>query len=815
MTTKISTANIQPSTLEVLQGGGGTTVYPTITELPLSGNESGDLAFVAATNRLYIWNGTGWFNIALINTNPTITQGPNPSYTFATNGTPIVLTLLASDPEGIPITWSSQVTSGSLGNTATISQNGNVFTITPSTNEADIGTFGVTFTASDGVNIATAGSSFTLAFAAADQFYNQSVVLTTSDVNNGNNNTFVDSSTNNFAITRNGNTTQGTFSPFSPAGWSGYFDGTGDWLTFTGATTGSGNFTTEAWVNLSVLKDYQVIFDNRGTGASATGYALGVDAAGKPYMYTNEGFRILSSITIGANAWNHLALVRSGTTITLYVNGVSGGTFTSSANFSDTNSGIGVARTFTPTSQYFGYISNLRIVNGTALYTTNFTPPTAPLTAVSGTSLLILQDNRFIDRSTNNFAITRNGDARITPFSPFRPTVQYSPSVHGGSAFFDGSGTNATNIADYLSVAANSAFEFPGNFTWECWFNSASLSGFRSLFGNYTTGAATDWYIRTADAQLQVYLDGGTLRLSANIIPNAWYHFVIVRNGSTITGYLNGTSFGSYTSASTIGTVNKIIYIGSQGAGAEPFNGYISGLRFVKGTALYTANFTPPTAPLTAIANTSLLLNFTNLNIFDETGKVVVETVSGARASTTTAKYGDTSIFFNGSTDSLVMPASPLLAYGTENFTIEAWVYPTTLSGTKPIIESRSSGASATGYAFLVNSSGQLNVYLSNGFLGASTTALQANVWSHVALVRTGTGSNQTRYFINGVAAGTITMSNNLTDAIANITRVGASTSAGELWPGYISDLRITRGHARYTANFTPPTQKLGYNNAE
>ncbi len=140
------------------------TTYATASQLPLSGVNTGSMAFVTATNRLYLWNGSGWFNIALVNTSPTITGGANASYTFATNGTPIVLTLVGSDPEGVPLTWSYQVTSGSLGGTATISQSNNVFTLTPSTNIANGGAFGVTFTANDGINIATTTSSFTLAF---------------------------------------------------------------------------------------------------------------------------------------------------------------------------------------------------------------------------------------------------------------------------------------------------------------------------------------------------------------------------------------------------------------------------------------------------------------------------------------------------------------------------------------------------------------------------------------------------------------------------------------------------------------------------
>lgn len=145
--------------------GSGTTTYATANLLPLSGNTAGDQAFVTATNRLYIWNGSGWYNIALINTAPSITSGVNASYEFATDGTPIVITAVGSDPEGVPLTWSYSVTSGTLGNTATVSQADNVFTITPSTNALNGGVFDITFTASDGINLATAASTFTLAFA--------------------------------------------------------------------------------------------------------------------------------------------------------------------------------------------------------------------------------------------------------------------------------------------------------------------------------------------------------------------------------------------------------------------------------------------------------------------------------------------------------------------------------------------------------------------------------------------------------------------------------------------------------------------------
>jgi len=145
----------------------------TSTDLPTTGNEAGDLAFVADTNRLYIWSGAGWYSITLVNEAPNITaveddSGGTTPFTLATDGGATVITITANDPEGIPLTYNYSVTSGSLtnggGTTATITQSNNIFTVTPSTTENYAGTFSLTFTASDGINIATNANSFTLAF---------------------------------------------------------------------------------------------------------------------------------------------------------------------------------------------------------------------------------------------------------------------------------------------------------------------------------------------------------------------------------------------------------------------------------------------------------------------------------------------------------------------------------------------------------------------------------------------------------------------------------------------------------------------------
>jgi len=144
----------------------GPVVYATINDLTAAtGMVVGDIAMVNATKKLYMYTATGWWLIAtLTNTAPTAITGANASYALASDGTATTVTLTSTDPEGFPITFSHTVTSGSLGSTATVSQNNNVFTITPSTNSAHEGSFSLTFSASDGASVSQAVSAFTLSF---------------------------------------------------------------------------------------------------------------------------------------------------------------------------------------------------------------------------------------------------------------------------------------------------------------------------------------------------------------------------------------------------------------------------------------------------------------------------------------------------------------------------------------------------------------------------------------------------------------------------------------------------------------------------
>ena len=656
------------------------------------------------------------------------------------------------------------------------------------------------------------------------QFPYTTLLLKGDGTNNSQNNTFLDASTNNFTLTRNGNSTQGTFTPYG-SNWSNYFDGSDDYLivNYASGSTIAGNFTWETWVYDTGAAAYGTLIGWRNGSSGWTGFLVQRNNNNNNLTVSfNNGAATINQATgtYLPNQWNHVALVRSGTTVTLYVNGTSAGTATVSGSFnpgssywigSDPYNDVSVVR-------LQGYISNQRFVNGTAIYTENFTPPTAPLTPIANTGLLTCQSNRVMDNSINNFAITNNGGFTVQRFSPFSPTQAYSTSTIGGSGYFDGTG-------DYLSTPGNTAFVLgTGDFTFEVWLyaNSISTGTFDRICATSDyNGSGFDWTLNTSSSGLFL---ASTSYSIGSITPKVWHHLVYTRSGSTIRGFLNGNLSSYATSGSQNISSTSTLNIGA-GYSGTALNGYLSDLRIIKGSipAAYqtsssttgTQIFTPPGAPLTTIVNTSLLCNFTNAGIIDNAMMTTLETVGDAKISTTQSKFGGTSMFFDGTGDYLFSPTlnvNNLSKFLTSNFTVECWIYPTTTSGDRTVICAVNNWSAGANYEIELRS-GVLFVQIGNSItLTSGTTSISANTWTHIALVRSSTTS--TTFYVNGVSVAT-TATNWTADEDCPLTIGCFNSNGGSLsnyWQGYIDDLRITKGYARYTTTFTPPTRTLpGY----
>jgi hypothetical protein len=412
---------------------------------------------------------------------------------------------------------------------------------------------------------------------------------------------FIDQSLNNFTITRNGDTTQSTFGPYGN-NWSNYFDGTGDCLVTPADTAfqlGTGDFSVELWYYATTSATFARALFGIGNDASGaiqlmTKWPFGGQPDNRLLLNATGGPQVVTDTVFAVNSWNHIALSRASGTVSIYLNGTRVGNGSFTQNITANQLVIGRSHTAKDQEYVAGYISNFRLVKGTALYSGTTIPvPTAPLSSIPNTSLLTCQSNRFLDSSPNNFAITRNGDVSVQPYVPFPANW---------SNFFDGTG-------DYLSAPDSTAFAFgTGDFTIEYWIYAVSFLNAQTIFDTRSSSGVTgysDYFGNTGSFNL--FLNNTTIYTSAsNVALNTWTHIAVSRSGTSIRVFINGTQSGS-TVTNTTNLSDQKCLIGVNRNFVSHHNGYISNLRVLKGTAVYTSNFTPPTTPLTAIPNTSLL----------------------------------------------------------------------------------------------------------------------------------------------------------------------------------------------------------------
>ena len=308
-----------------------------------------------------------------------------------------------------------------------------------------------------------------------DVYYPQTSLLMHFNGTNGST-TMTDSSKNNATVTAVGNAQLSTVqSKFG--GSSLYLDGVGDRLTTPSRTEfgiSAVDFTIEGWFYPLTLKNGNCVL-SLGTGGSAYYYALYVgDTSGRVSLGVNTGTWNVAATyngtsgVISANAWHHVAIVRSSTTLTFYVNGTAAGTF-SSANFgSGTGGTLHIGTYFNnynnDGSDFYGYIDDLRITYGFARYTNNFTSPTTQFLDSAGDA----NSSVVVNSTATGFAIGTGGinAARLakawvnfngTGTVAIRDSYNVSSITDGGTGDFTVNFSNALNNANYCALGSSRA----------------------------------------------------------------------------------------------------------------------------------------------------------------------------------------------------------------------------------------------------------------------------------------------------------------------------------------------------------------------
>jgi len=426
------------------------------------------------------------------------------------------------------------------------------------------------------------------------------------------------------------------------------FDGTGDYLEIdrgsdTTFALGTDDFTIEMWVyrisNGAIISTADNGAADRGSFTlEETGNFVLSEASGSVYQIFTAAVD-----TSVVNTWVHYAFVRKDNVVSCYEDGklrVRQPT-TINITYSDTNDlAIGARRTgvggaLRSYSNFFeGNISNVRIIKGKALYTSNFKPSMRELEVTPETVLLACQSKTDATLEKTGKTLTANGNAVASELTPgiLTPIVKSGGgSAIKGSVEFTGSPSKLT--ADSVDFAMGS-----NDLTMECWFYNGvdTITHLLQIdTGTYQSPSGiTNFALATRDAaagdvRFLVRNDSGS-NLSDLITGaprakiNAWHHLAGTIEGTTTRLFLNGILIASGTISGTRTHTGQRCTIGANQT-SRYLKGYMSNVRIVKGTALYTDDFIPPTRELKRVPGTVLLCCQDPDNPLTEaTGKTII-----------------------------------------------------------------------------------------------------------------------------------------------------------------------------------------------
>ncbi len=391
-------------------------------------------------------------------------------------------------------------------------------------------------------------------------------------------------------------------------------------------------------------------------------------------------------------------------------------------------------------------------------------------------------------------------------------TVSTTQSKFGGAS---AATTNSTRI----NSPSSSNWAVGQVFTCELWI--------------YPTSHQAKWFINNSLNQFQfgyqnstswgVAENGVAWRLTTTSLPtlNAWNHVAVSRNSSNVMKlFLNGTEVAS-------GTVTQA-FTGSGTASIFEMAGYCDELRLTKGVCRYTGTFTAPTAAFpdsigggdSDFASVVLLVHADGANgtykFTDKSSLANVLVQPPAYLDTSQSKFGSASMLAlsSGQFTSVYKATSSAFDFGTGDFTIEFWFRHTNTPNASARLFCTRDGDTFQGIAMTIATSGQPSTMLglsisSNGTsfdIRSNTTVanVTTNTWNHIALCRSGTTF---RMFLDGTQVDSFTSSSGIYyNSGDRIVIGGNSVSPDRSCNGFIDDLRVVKGFACYTANFTPPT---------
>lgn len=600
----------------------------------------------------------------------------------------------------------------------------------------------------------------------------------------------------------------------------GVFDGTGDYLQLPDHADwdfGTGDLTYEAWVYANNYGVYNMII---GTDQYPSYFAI--DNGG--LKFSADGVLLSASGTsVPLKTWTHVAVVRDSGDTELFIDGVSVGTRADQNGDWSSITDIEIGRSPYYTSyEWEGYLDEVRISN-IARYTSNFTPSTTNFVSDANTKLLLHMDlpntdpQSFVDSGNTGHTVTDNGGVY--------QKARNLGIIGTSCGYFDGTG-------DYLTILDHADWDFDtGDCTIECWVKSTDT--FYAIWGD-ANGAADDWdlLMRVSGSEVDI-LQGATTHVTTSsdgiLTDGSWHHIAFVHDLDGGSGhkqyvFIDGVQRGYSDTALSDrdnGAARSIGNANDDGGWRKDFLGYMDELR-ISNTARYTADFNPPTTAFTSDANTKLLLHFDGGEgsvAFTDSGNTThtvtangnaiqvighgADAAGNVKTENTAYKFGSTSAYFDGTGDYISLAGSNDWDIGAnaDSYTVDFWVRFDTHAGTEQLINTYGIDSKGwflrhghgVGFTFGIYNSAWIVLVEGGGEITDSD-------WHHVALVK---DVNDYDIYVDGTSVNSATDSDRY--STSNSLTIGDSEGSSEPFTGYIDELRISKGIARWTANFTPP----------
>jgi hypothetical protein len=576
------------------------------------------------------------------------------------------------------------------------------------------------------------------------------------------------------------------------------------------------------WIGIGVNSDGRV------------GYSLSSSKGSWDIRYGTDLGGSRGNIVLDLNKWYHIALVRKNNTFTGYVNGQVDQSFSSSLPISDLSSGYNIGKWHNNNNpNWIGYIDSVRITRGIARYSNSFSLPATPFSTTIP-----------VDASFDSVALLLHGDPpNIRDYSSYNHTISTTGNLSlnsstykfGKSSILFPSSNNAA-----ISIENNEALNlYDSNFTIEFWLKqngSPDPSGivFKNNH-NGVNGLGIYYYNQNNSLLASVWdsndISNPSMTISMGSTDSSWRHYALVRSGNSFVSYRDGIKVAADSRPIPISSGNGKITIGGSSISGvnRSINAYVDDFRISK-IAKYsdllfspsigafpdgsTVQATPTPTPTPTIpdqdiyyANTSLLLHMNGPNYSNtitdnsRTSKTVVAN-NGAVLRNNISKFGNSSLYLlNNNNPNLSIASHQDFGFGTGDFTVEMWIYPLDKDSWRTLI---SIGVYNSGGILWRLGTGGDSLWINGDYVNWNPNSnISLNTWSHVALTRQ---SGLVRVFVNGNVVQTWNNNSDLGSSKSVYIGAGShSLNSNESFSGYMDEVRIAKGIARYTGNFSVP----------